>query len=89
MKSAHKAATMESDEFVKCPLCDGLARVWRSDLIALLTGKNLREKLQKNMAQFAPLAEADQAGRRLPGEFGKEVHNWNPSLPLWRRSLKE
>jgi hypothetical protein len=64
---------MESDEFVRCPLCDGLAKLWRSDLIALLTGKNLREKLQKNMAEFLPPAEADQAARRLPGEFEKEV----------------
>jgi hypothetical protein len=88
-KSAHQAAIMESDEFVRCPLCDGLAKVWRSDLIALLTGKNLREKLQKNMAEFIPPAEADQAARRLPGEFAKEVHNWDPSLPLWCRSLKE
>ena len=81
---------MESDELVRCPLCDGLAKVWRSDLIALLTGKSLREKLQKKMAVFTPPAEADQAGRRLhPGEFEREVHNWNPTLSLWRRSLKE
>jgi hypothetical protein len=80
---------MESDEFVRCPLCDGLAKLWRSDLIALLTGKNLREKLQNNMAGFMPSAETDQAARRLPGEFEKEVHNWDPNVPLWRRSLKE
>jgi hypothetical protein len=81
---------MEDDEFVKCPLCDGLATVRRSDAIALLAGNNLREKLEKNMAEFTRLAEQDQAVRRLqPGEFGKEVHNWNPTLPLWRRSPKE
>jgi len=48
---------MESDEFVRCPLCDGLAKVWRSDLIALLTEKNLREKLQKNLAEFMQCAD--------------------------------
>lgn len=81
---------MESDEFVRCPLCDGLAKVWRSDLVALLTGNNLREKLGKNMAEVTRLAARDQAGRRLqPGEFEREVHNWNPTLPLWRRSPKE
>jgi hypothetical protein len=81
---------MENDEFIKCPLCDGLAKLKRSDLIALLAGPNLREKLEKNMAENTPLAEGNQAVRRLqPGEFGKEVHNWNPTLPLWRRSPKE
>ena len=81
---------MENDEFIKCPLCDGLAKLKRSDLIALLAGPNLGEKLEKNMAENTPLAEGNQAVRRLqPGEFGREVHKWNPTLPLWRRSPKE
>ena len=90
MKAAHKAAIMENDEFVKCPLCEGHAQVRRSDLLALLTGKNLREKLEKNIAEFTLLAEGDQEMRRpKPGEFENQVHHWNPNLPLWNRSPKE
>jgi len=85
MKSAHKAAIMENDESVNCPPCEGLAKVRRSDLLALPAGNNFREELE-----VTRLAERDQAGRRLqPGEFGREVHKWNPTLPLWRRSPKE
>jgi len=86
----HEAAVMESDELVKCPVCDGHASVRRSDLTALLTGANLREKLEKNIAEFTPIAEADRTAHKLqPIEFKKEVHNWNPALPIWRRSPKE
>ena len=46
---------MENDEFVKCPLCDGHARVRRSELPALLAGNILREKLEENMAEFTRL----------------------------------
>lgn len=81
---------MEGDDFVKCPLCDGLAKVRKSDVIALLAEKNLRERLEKNMSEFTPHAEGEQAVRKLQRlEFKKEVHNWNPTLPLWRRSPKE
>ena len=81
---------MENDEFVKCPLCDGHARVRRSELPALLAGNILREKREESMAEFTLPAKGNQVTRRMqPGEFEKEVHNWNPTLPLWRRSLKE
>jgi len=81
---------MENDEFVKCPLCDGHARVRRSELPALLAGNILREKLEENMVGITRPAKGDQGTHRpQPGEFEKEVHNWNPTLPLWRRSPKE
>ncbi len=81
---------MENEEFVKCPLCDGHASVRRSELPALLAENIRRERLEESMAEFARPAKGDQATRRLqPGEFEKEVHNWNPTLPLWRRSPKE
>jgi hypothetical protein len=81
---------MENNEFVKCPLCEGHAQVRRSDLLALLTGTNLHEKLEKNIAAFTLLAKEDQEMRRpKPGEFENQVHHWNPNLPLWNRSPKE
>jgi hypothetical protein len=90
MKPAHKAAIMENNDIVNCPLCEGLAKMRRSHLVALLAGNNLRDKLEMNMAEVTQPAEKDQPGRRLqPGEFGREVHNWNPTLSLWRRSPKE
>jgi hypothetical protein len=80
---------MENDEFVKYPLCEGIAKVRRSDLLALLKGKKLGEKLKRNTVEFTLLAKGDQESRPNPGEFGNEVHHWNPDHPLWNRSPKE
>jgi len=69
---------------------EGRAKVRRSDLLALLAGKNLREELEKKTAEFQLLAKGDHEMRRpIPGEFGNKVHHWNPNLPLWNRSPKE
>jgi hypothetical protein len=90
MNCAHKAAIMENEELVKCPLCEGIAKVRRSDLAAWLAGNNLREKLETKTEEFTSLAKRDQEMRRpKPGEFGNQVHHWNPNLPLWNRSPKE
>jgi hypothetical protein len=77
---------METDNFVKCPLCHGLAQMRRSELLALLRAEDLREKLEGNMDELTSVTEP--VGPR-PGEFAQKVHDWNAKLTLWRRSAKE
>jgi len=40
-------------------------------------------------AQIPQSSEAANAGSSDPSNFEKEVHTWNPTLPMWRRSNKE
>ena len=80
---------MSHDETLKCPLCHGQGQVTRSALIALLTDRSLPEQAEKYLAELLnqqnELAGVNANGR----DFQKEVHSWNPQLPIWRRSPKE
>jgi hypothetical protein len=81
---------METNEFVKCPLCHGLAQMRRSELPALLRAKDFREKLEGNLDQLTSVTEAaESAPGPRPGEFAQKVHDWNTKVTLWRRSAKE
>lgn len=40
-------------------------------------------------AQITESSEAANAESSEPRNFEKEVHTWNPTLPMWRRSNKE
>jgi hypothetical protein len=81
---------MKTDDFVKCPLCHGLAEMRRSELLALLQAEDLREKLEGNLDPLISVTQAvESAPGPRPGEFAQKVHNWNPELTLWRRSAKE
>jgi len=78
------------DDFVKCPLCHGLAQMRRSELLELLRAEDLRVKLEGNID---PPSSATEAVHTAPepkaGEFAQKVHNWEANLALWRRSAKE
>ena len=81
---------MKSDDFVKCPLCHGLAEVRHSELLALLDAEDLRERLGNTLDQLTSVSEAvPSAPGPRPGEFAQNVHHWNSKLTLWRRSEKE
>jgi hypothetical protein len=81
---------MANDDLLKCPLCHGHSQVNRTELIALLTDRNLREKIEKFLSELLQ-AEPVAVGPRRPEstDFEKDVHSWNPQLPIWRRSPKE
>jgi hypothetical protein len=81
---------MEAKDFVKCPLCHGLAQMRRSELLELLRAEDLRVKLEGKIDPLPSVAEAAHTalGPR-PGEFAQKVHNWEANLTLWRRSAKE
>jgi len=81
---------METDDFVKCPLCHGLAEMRRSELLALVRAEDLRERLERNIDQLTSVTEAvESAPGPRPGEFAQKVHDWDAKVTLWRRSAKE
>jgi len=43
---------MANHDVLQCPLCHGHAQVSRTELIGLLTDRNLREKIEKYVADL-------------------------------------
>ena len=82
---------MANDEVLQCPLCQGHAQVNRRELIELLSGRNLREKIEKYLLELGQGEEPAAVGASRAGSrnFENDVHTWNPQLPIWRRSPKE
>jgi hypothetical protein len=81
---------MANDDAIKCPLCQGHSRINRTELIGLLTDHNLREKIEKYLAELLQTEPAAVGAKRPEStDFEKDVHTWNPQLPIWRRSPKE
>ena len=83
----------ENHDLLKCPLCEGHGEVRRSRLIERLTDHELKSKIDAYLVEIirpedhADLATVSAAnGAR---DFQKDVHTWNPQLPMWRRSSKE
>jgi hypothetical protein len=83
---------MVNDDVVKCPLCGGFTHIEQPALLQALKNPRIREQVEKYIAELlkSPLDDftavnATQTGR----DFQKDVHNWNPCVPMWRRSPKE
>lgn len=78
----------ESEGNVKCPLCEGQGSLTPSTLVYKFSNPELRHRLEARIAEIAEGAgAATTKGTVL--NFHKEVHTWNPTLPIWRRSPKE
>ena len=82
---------MANVDVLQCPLCHGHSQVDRTELIGLLTDRNLREKIEKYLAELLHAGETVTVGTNRPEsrDFQKDVHSWNPQMPIWRRSPKE
>jgi hypothetical protein len=80
---------MANDDILQCPVCRGEGQVRRSQLIALLSDNQLPEKVEKYLAELLGAPETAAAAKGAKRDFQKEVHSWNPQLPIWRRSPKE
>lgn len=83
---------MVNDDVVKCPLCGGFTHVENPALCEALKNPRLREQVETYIAQLlkSPVEELSTVGATQSGhDFQKEVHNWNPCVPMWRRSPKE
>jgi len=73
---------------VKCPLCEGQGTLTHAQLSDQMLQPELRKRLDTRMAKI--LEEAGLATVGVPARnFEREVHQWNPALPIWRRSPKE
>lgn len=67
----------------------------RAQLIGLLNDSGVREKLEQCLSEHVNAADA--SGKPLiaciqekqPGDFDKQVHNWNPQQSPWNRSPKD
>jgi hypothetical protein len=84
---------MINDDVVKCPLCHSFAHIENPELLAALKDPQIRKQVEKYVAELvnAPLEELVNAapGTREERDFQKDVHSWNPFVPMWRRSPKE
>ena len=72
---------------VKCPLCEGRGELLRSELAERFANQELRRRLDARIAEI--LEDNLAAVGPKVRDFQKEVHSWNPTLPIWRRSPKE
>jgi hypothetical protein len=84
---------MNDQDLLRCPLLQGLDPMHRAELMGLLNDSSVRERLERCLAEH-PIAtdsskEPAACAQRQPGDFEKEVHNWNPQRSTWNRSPKE
>ena len=83
---------MINDDLVKCPLCHGFTHIENPELLAALKDPRIRMQVEKYVAELlnAPLEElVNAAAKSEERDFQKDVHSWNPFVPMWRRSPKE
>jgi len=73
---------------VKCPLCEGEGELLRSELAERFSNQELRKRLDARIAEILEDNALAAVGPKVR-DFQKEVHSWNPTLPMWRRSPKE
>jgi hypothetical protein len=83
---------MVNDDVVECPLCGGFTHIERPDLLAAQQEPRIREQIEKYITELlkSPVEELSSVGAGQAGrDFQKDVHSWNPCVPMWRRSPKE
>ncbi|HTZ95783.1 MAG TPA: hypothetical protein VMB18_05265 [Terriglobales bacterium] len=79
---------MKDEDLLKCPLLQGLDAMHRAELLGLLNDSNLREKIEKCLAQQEG-HESAACDETEPRSFDKKVHSWNPQELVFGRSPKE
>jgi hypothetical protein len=87
-----RGMTMVNDDVVKCPLCCGFTHIEQPSLLEALRNPRLREQIEKYVTELlkSPVEELSTVGANQAGQdFQKDVHSWNPCVPMWRRSPKE
>lgn len=78
---------------LQCPLCEGQGEVRRAQLTEFFSDPELNSKIDAYLIEDASKTvdkpELVAVSGQPPRDFQREVHCWNPSLPMWRRSPKE
>jgi hypothetical protein len=84
---------MINDDLVKCPLCGGFTHVGKPELVAALKDPKIRQQIEDFATELLPRGTSElvgaAAGKPECKDFNQNVHNWNPNVPVWRRSPKE
>ena len=83
---------MVNDDVVKCPLCGGFSHIENKELLEALKNTRIREQIEQYIAELlkSPVDELTTVTATQTGhDFQKDVHSWNPCVPMWRRSPKE
>jgi hypothetical protein len=83
---------MVNDDLVKCPLCAGFTHIIKPELLEALRDPKIRQQVESYVANLlqSRSAELTTVAPQSPSrDFNKEVHHWNPNVPVWRRSPKE
>jgi hypothetical protein len=88
-----QGAAMVNNDLVKCPLCGVFACIDKPELLAALNDPKIRQQIENYVAELLrpPSAELQVVATGQPQrrDFNQDVHNWNPTLPMWQRSPKE
>jgi hypothetical protein len=81
---------MVNDDVVKCPLCGGFSHIEKPELLAALKNARVREQVKNYIREVLQSAADDLCPPTGAGrDFQRDVHKWDPSVPLWQRSPKE
>jgi len=83
---------MLKDDLVKCPVCGVFTRIDKPELLTALANPEIRQQIENYVAQLVASAPAELASVATTSEtrnFQTDVHNWNPTVPMWQRSPKE
>ncbi len=84
---------MTNDDVVKCPLCGGFTHVGKPELLEALRDPKIRQQVGDYVTQLLQSSRGELAGvgagQSQSRDFHKDVHKWNPNVPVWRRSPKE
>jgi hypothetical protein len=73
---------------IQCPLCEGQGELLKSEIVERFTNQELRKRLDARVAEILEDSNMAAVGPKAR-DFQKEVHTWNPTQPIWRRSPKE
>jgi len=81
---------MVNDDVVKCPLCGGFSHIERPELLVALKNARVREQVKNFIREVLQSVAEDPCPPTGAGrDFQRDVHKWDPSVPLWQRSPKE
>lgn len=80
---------MAGNDAVRCPLCEGQGELLPSEIAERFTTPELKKRLDARIAEILEGVGVMATAAPVARNFEKEVHTWNPQLPMWRRSPKE
>ena len=78
----------EQEDLVRCPLCEGQGAIAPQTVVDRFSNPEFRQRLEARINEIAEICGSGVARAEVL-DFQKEVHAWNPALPIWRRSPKE